>query len=267
MAAQARRRAYRVARLTAAPESSRPVPAPDSRRASVLLADLVVILTGCAQSVSYDKAFSLALGTRGGGLGTIPGGQQVGPGHQARADERAHDRVLRVAAAVGTVLPGRPGSSAAPRLAGGLAVARPLARRGGGHGFSPPPAGCTGFGARAPPACSRRESGSRIGGWAPSGSVLSRAIAAGRTLPLQLYAVAERSRPPITVRANTRRSARQLGHQCDRLCRARTGRSVAQIVWARWCCPRCWPRAASVNPRLASNFRKPSSTPLLGGPR
>src|SRR6516164_2607078 len=112
-----------------APESSRPVPAPDSRRASVLLADLVVILTGCAQSVSYDKAFSLALGTRGGGLGTIPGGQQVGPGHQARADERAHDRVLRVAAAVGTVLPGRPGSSAAPRLAGGLAVARPLARR------------------------------------------------------------------------------------------------------------------------------------------
>src|SRR5450755_4445213 len=63
-------------------------------------------------------------------------GQQAGPGDQARADERAHDRVLHVAAAAGMVLPRRPGGPAAPRLPGGLAVSGVLATCRGGHRFS-----------------------------------------------------------------------------------------------------------------------------------
>jgi hypothetical protein len=59
------------------------------------------------------------------------GGQQVGPGHQAGPDERAHDRVLHVAAAAGTVLPCWPGS-AGLRPPRGLTVSRPSAGCHGG---------------------------------------------------------------------------------------------------------------------------------------
>ena len=47
-------------------------------------------------------------------------------------------------------------------------------------------------------------------------------------------------REALGERAPTRRSARQSGCQCDRVCRARTGRSVAPTVWAcPGCCRRC----------------------------
>ena len=74
------------------------------------------------------------VGARPAGL-AAPGGQQVRPGHQARPDERAHDRVLDVAAAAGTVLPRWPGTHAAPLLPARPAVSGFLARFCGGHGL------------------------------------------------------------------------------------------------------------------------------------
>jgi hypothetical protein len=98
------------------------------------------------------------VGARSAGLAAL-GGQQVRPGHQARSDERAHDRVLNVAAAAGTVLPRWPGTHTAPLLPARPAVSGFLARFCGGHGL-PPSAGCIGLGAS--PACYRCRNGSRI---------------------------------------------------------------------------------------------------------
>jgi len=56
--------------------------------------------------------------------------------------------------------------------------------------------------------------------------------------------------------------------QCDRLCRARTGRSVAPAVWARGCRRRCWPGGTSLNSRLAGNLQQAIiHTPLISGTR
>src|SRR5262249_4964835 len=74
-------------------------------------------------------------GARVAGLGG-PGGRRGGPGRATRAAERGLDHVLHVAATAGMVLPGRPESPAAPRLAGSLAVSGLLAGCRGGHGFS-----------------------------------------------------------------------------------------------------------------------------------
>ena len=68
---------------------------------------------------------------RSAGLGASRG-QQAGPGYQAYPDERTHDRVLHMAAATRTVLPGRAGCPDALWLA----VFWPLVRCCRGHGFS-----------------------------------------------------------------------------------------------------------------------------------
>jgi len=57
--------------------------------------------------------------------------------------------------------------------------------------------------------------------------------------------------------ARSRRPARQPGCRCDRLCRARTGLSVAPTVWARpGVLPTLLAEAAGLNSPLASNLQQ-----------
>ena len=99
------------------------------------------------------------IGTRLAGR-AASGGQQVGPGHQARPDERAHDRVLNVAAAAWTVLPRRPGTSPASACPSSpFPGPWPICGRAW---LLPPSAGCTGLRPGASPACYRCRNGSRM---------------------------------------------------------------------------------------------------------
>src|SRR5262249_58601695 len=90
------------------------------------------------------------------------------------------------------------------------------------------------------------------------GTPLAGFLQAGRGVPCLTPAepITERAQPVIGRRACSRRSARQLPCECDRLRRAISGRSVALTVWER----RVLAGAASLNSRLASNCSKPSST-------